>query len=218
MLILINIIFFFFTFLPDLFKRYWLQALLGAVESPAIIQSSLSYGMIPVDILHGQRLFTLLTSMFLHGDLIHLGGNILFLYIFGDNVEDTFGHTRYAVSYFVAGLFASFVHIASLLYFGDSIGLRTVTIGASGAISAVLGAYLVLYPTARILTMIFFGWVFFVPVPAILFLGVWFLYQFLYGTLAASVGGVAYWAHIGGFAAGLLLGTVWRGRRRKREF
>jgi len=168
--------------------------------------------------LRGQRLFTLFTSMFLHADLFHLGGNMLFLYVFGDNVEDTFRHARYAVFYVAAGVFASLVHIGSLLYFNDLGGLSTPTIGASGAISAVLGAYLVLYPRARVLTLVFIGWIFIVPIPAVVFLGLWFVYQFLYGTLAPLAGGVAYWAHIGGFVTGLFFGAIWRGRRRKREF
>jgi len=153
----------------------------------------------------------------LHADLLHLGGNMLFLYVFGDNVEDTFGHARFLLFYVAAGLLASLVHIGSLLYFMDVEGLQTVTIGASGAISAVLGAYFILYPRARILTLIFLGWVWIVPIPAVAFLGLWFAFQFLYGTLAPLAGGVAYWAHIGGFVSGLLFGAVWRGRKRKRD-
>jgi len=143
---------------------------------------------------------------------------MLFLYIFGDNVEDAFGHARYLIFYFVAGILASVAHIASLLYFNDIEVLSVPTIGASGAISGVLGAYLVLYPGARILTLVFLGFVYIVPIPAIIFLGYWFILQFLSGTLAPLIGGVAYWAHIGGFIAGMLFGAVWRGRRRKREF
>lgn len=218
MLIIINIILFFFAFLPDLSKPYWLQALFGAVDSPALYKSSLNFGMIPNDVLHGQRLFTFLTSMFLHGDLLHLGSNMLFLYIFGDNVEDTFGHARYAISYVIAGIMASIAHIGSLLYFRDLEGLTLATIGASGAISGVLGAYFVLYPRSRILTLVLLGWIYIVPIPAVIFLGLWFALQILYGTLAPSAMGVAYWAHIGGFVAGLFFGGIWRGRRRKRGF
>jgi len=214
---MINIIFFFVALLPDLSKPYWLPALLGVAESPALNNFSLNYGMIPNEVLHGQRFFTLFTSMFLHADLFHLGGNMLFLYIFGDNVEDTFGHARYAIFYVVAGLLASLAHIGSLLYFNDLGGLTTVTIGASGAISGVLGAYIVLYPKARILTLVILGFIYIVPIPALIFLGVWFAFQFLYGALAPSAGGVAYWAHIGGFVAGILFGAIWRGRRRKRD-
>lgn len=179
-----------------------------------------NYGLIPDAVLHASSLSafsTLFTSMFLHADLLHLGGNMLFLYVFGDNVEDTFGHVRFLLFYFVAGLIASFAHIGSLLFFMDTQGLQIVTIGASGAISGVLGAYLILYPTARILTLIFLGWVWIVPIPAIVFLGVWFGFQFLYGALVPLAGGVAYWAHIGGFISGLLFGAGFRGRRRKRD-
>jgi len=143
---------------------------------------------------------------------------MLFLYIFGDNVEDAFGHARYLIFYFVTGILASVAHIASLLYFNDVAGLDLPTIGASGAISGVLGAYLVLYPGARVLTLVFLGFVYIVPIPAIIFLGYWFALQFLSGTLAPLIGGVAYWAHIGGFIAGMFFGAVWRGRRRRREF
>jgi membrane associated rhomboid family serine protease len=178
-----------------------------------------NYGLTPAAVLHTPSLSafaTLFTSMFLHADLLHLGGNMLFLYVFGDNVEDTFGHVGFLLFYFVAGLLASFAHVGSLLYFMDAQGLQTVTIGASGAISGVLGAYLILYPTARILTLVFLGWVWIVPIPAVVFLGIWFGFQFLYGTLLPLAGGVAYWAHIGGFISGLFFGVALRGRRRKR--
>jgi membrane associated rhomboid family serine protease len=207
MLIIINVIIFF---------AYWLPDFLGNSfrNTNYFIYT---YGMFPIDILRGRNLVTVFTSMFLHGDLIHLGGNMLFLYIFGDNVEDTFGHFGYTLFYLLSGVLASIVYIGSLLYFGDSTGLMTVTIGASGAISGVLGAYLVLYPRARILTLIFYVWISIIPIPAVIFLGLWFVYQFLYGTLTFA-GGVAYWAHIGGFVAGMVFGAVGRGRRRKRDY
>jgi len=157
--------------------------------------------------------------MFLHADLIHLGGNMLFLYVFGDNVEDTFGHLRYLIFYLLAGVAASFAHIFAVFNSVDSLARLIPTIGASGAISGVLGAYMVLYPRARILTLVLLGWIWIVPVPAVVFLGLWFVYQFLYGFLALETAliGVAYWAHIGGFVVGLLFGALWRGRRRKRD-
>jgi len=208
MLIIINVVVFF---------AYWLPDLLGytANNLDSVIYT---YGLVPDSIIRGRHLSTLFTSMFLHADLIHLGGNMLFLYIFGDNVEDTFGHARYAIFYVATGIIASLAHIGSLLYFNDLEGLTTVTIGASGAISGVLGAYLVLYPRARILTLVLLGFIYIVPIPAIVFLGLWFAFQFLYGTLAPLAGGVAYWAHIGGFVAGIFFGAIWRGRRRKRDF
>jgi hypothetical protein len=91
------------------------------------------------------------------------------------------------------------------------------TIGASGAIAGVLGAYFILYPRSRVLTLVFAFWITIVAIPAVVFLGLWFVYQFLYGTIAGAGGGVAYWAHIGGFVAGMLFGVAWRGRRRKRD-
>jgi len=154
--------------------------------------------------------------MFLHADILHLGGNMLFLYIFGDNVEDVFGHGRYLAFYFLSGLAASAAFIWTQLFWGD---VSTIAIGASGAIAGVLGAYIILYPGARILTLVFIGFIYIVPVPALFFLGFWFVYQLLYGMLTLgieAVAGIAYWAHIGGFVAGIFFGLVWRGRKRSR--
>jgi membrane associated rhomboid family serine protease len=213
MLIIVNIIFFFITFLPDFQYPYWFYSLLGAADSPSIASISSSYGLVPTDVLHGNHLYTFFTSMFLHANIIHLGGNMLFLYVFGDNVEDAFGRVRYAVFYFVSGIVASLAHVFSVV---GTQGQSFPTIGASGAISGVLGAYLVLYPRAKILSLVFFFWITIIAVPAVVFLGVWFAYQFLYGFLLDTAGGVAYWAHIGGFVAGILFGAVWRGRKPKR--
>lgn len=138
---------------------------------------------------------------------------MLFLYIFGDNVEDAFGHARYLVFYLLAGIVASVTHILFVL---NSAGGSIPTIGASGAISGVMGAYLVLYPRAKILALVLLFWVTIVAIPAVVFLGLWFAFQFLYGTLVVSEG-IAYWAHIGGFIAGLFFGVAWRGRRRTRD-
>jgi membrane associated rhomboid family serine protease len=213
MLIIVNIIFFFITFLPDFQYPYWFYSLLGAADSPSIASISSSYGLVPTDVLHGNHLYTFFTSMFLHANIIHLGGNMLFLYVFGDNVEDAFGRVRYAVFYFASGTVASLAHVFSVV---GTQGQGFPTIGASGAISGVLGAYLVLYPRAKILSLVFFFWITIIAVPAVVFLGVWFAYQFLYGFLLDTAGGVAYWAHIGGFVAGILFGAVWRGRKPKR--
>ena len=138
---------------------------------------------------------------------------MLFLYVFGDNIEDAFGRVRYLVSYFVSGIAASLAHVFSVM---GTTGQSLPTIGASGAISGVLGAYLILYPRAKILSLVFFFWITIIAVPAVVFLGVWFAYQFLYGALLDPTSGVAYWAHIGGFLAGIVFGVAWRGRRRKR--
>lgn len=188
-----------------------------------------NFTMIPYEIVNGQRLYTIFTSMFMHdpssleAGLIHLLGNMLYLYIFGDNIEDTFGHVGYLAFYLVSGVAAALSHIMSIILaptLSSIIGipfssdLMTGVVGASGAISGVLGAYLVLYPKSRILTLVFFGWPIIIPIPAVIFLGFWFLLQWLYGFFDIS-GGVAYWAHIGGFITGMILALIF-GRRLKK--
>jgi membrane associated rhomboid family serine protease len=213
MLIIVNIVVFFVTLLPDLTGGNWLYALFGESQS---LQNVVSiYALVPAQVLHGKELYTLFTSMFLHGDLIHLGGNMLFLYVFGDNVEDTFGHVSYGVFYIIAGVVGSLAHVGWWVFSGSLAAENLPTIGASGAISGVLGAYLLLYPRAKIVTLIFFGWIWLIALPAIVFLGFWFVYQFLLGYFSLG-GGVAYWAHIGGFMTGMLFGAILRGRGRKR--
>jgi len=213
----VNVVVFFVTILPDFLRGSWFFALLG--YSSSLDTAISTYGMVPNSVLRGQRLHTLFTSMFLHADLLHLGGNMLFLYIFGDNVEDTFGHGRYLVFYFLSGIVADVAFLWTQLFFGD-VGMWSIpSIGASGAIAGVLGAYLILYPKARILTLVLTWWIYIVPIPAVFFLGFWFVYQLLYGMLTLgieAVTGIAYWAHIGGFVAGIFFGLVWRGRRRIR--
>jgi len=169
-----------------------------------------SLSMVPADILQAKNLHTLFTSMFLHADIFHLGGNMLFLYIFGDNVEDAFGHSLYLLFYFICGLAADFVHILSLTTPGE---LVIPTLGASGAISGVMGAYIMLYPRARIQTLVLAYIITVVSVPAVFFLGFWFLLQLLYTWLDVG-GNVAYWAHIGGFVAGMVLALIIRRRKR----
>jgi len=218
---MVNIIAFFVTLLPEFLTGYWLPALFGLTESIGLNRVVSNYGMIPYYVLRGERLHTLFTSMFLHADILHLGGNMLFLYVFGDNVEDTFGHERYLAFYFVSGIVANAAFIFTQLFSGDVDALWIPAIGASGAIAGVLGAYIVLYPTARILTLILIGWIYIVPIPAIFFLGFWFVYQLLYGMLTLGIEGVtgiAYWAHIGGFVAGIFFGLIWRKRRRIHRF
>lgn len=200
-----------------IFLVLWLSDLFFLKSVPSLSSAVWNFGEIPALILRGQRLYTVFTSMFLHANLIHLGGNMLFLYIFGDNVEDAFGHGRYIIFYLLSGIVASAVYLLSVVYRADQIALHSPTIGASGAIAGVLGAYLVMYPRARILALVLIGWMIIVPVPAIFFIGLWFVYQMLYGMLALGlevVTEVAYWAHIGGFMAGIFFGLVWRGRRR----
>lgn len=140
---------------------------------------------------------TLLTSMFLHGGFMHLAGNMLFLWVLGDNVEDSMGHSRYVVFYLLAGLAAALAHA------GLDPASKVPMIGASGAISGVIGAYLILHPKAPIKTLVVR---FIVDLPAWVVLGLWIAFQILNAALAPKgAGGVAWWAHIGGFAAGAIL-------------
>jgi membrane associated rhomboid family serine protease len=144
---------------------------------------------------------TIFTSMFLHGSLLHLGGNMLFLWIFGNNIEDSMNRAVFVAFYLLGGLVAVGLHVLS------DTGSAIPTVGASGAIAAVLGAYARLYPRARVVTLVFIIIIFTViTLPAVLVLGVWFLLQLLpaFSDPASSGGGVAYYAHIGGFLFGLL--------------
>jgi hypothetical protein len=148
-----------------------------------------------------QQLLPFLASMFLHGGLLHILGNMWFLYIFGDNIEDRLGHIRYFLFYILCGVTAGLIQLITNWH------SKIPTIGASGAISGVMGAYLLLYPRARILTLIpIFFFLQFVELPAFIFLGYWLLIQlFSAGLTPSNVGGVAWWAHIGGFISGLIL-------------
>ena len=160
------------------------------------------YGMKPAEILNGQNLHTLFTSMFLHAGIFHVIGNIWFLWIFGDNIEDICGRGRFLLLYFACGLAASFAH--ALLNQGSMVP----TVGASGAIAGVLGAYIITYPRVKVYTVMFFLFIFFpIAIPAFAFIGIWFFIQFLSGSVALVIGNVsiAYWAHIGGFLAGFLM-------------
>ncbi len=168
---------------------------------PASFTGSLSLGNIS----------DIFTSMFMHAGLAHLGGNMLYLWIFGDNVEDSMGHGKYLLFYLTGGLVASLAHI-----FTNPVS-QIPTVGASGAIAAVLGAYLVLYPNSKVLTIIPLG--FFLRmtmIPAAIVLGLWFVLQLFSGVLSMGgpdVGGVAFWAHIGGFIAGVILAKIFARRR-----
>ncbi|MGB9756751.1 MAG: rhomboid family intramembrane serine protease, partial [Candidatus Bathyarchaeales archaeon] len=158
--------------------------------------------------------------MFMHAGWLHLLGNMLFLYVFGDNVEDVFGHVGYICFYLLSGLAAAFAHISSIVFapvISDLTGipmfsdLSVGVVGASGAISGVLGAYFVLYPRAKILTLVFYA---ILPLPAFVFLGFWFVLQWFYGIFDIA-GGVAYWAHVGGFVAGMFLALIFGLKRKK---
>jgi len=154
---------------------------------------------------------TLFSSMFLHGSLMHLGGNMLYLWIFGDNVEDAMGHFRFPVFYVLCGLAAAMFQMAA----GPE--SRIPLVGASGAIAGILGAYTLLYPTARVRTLIIFlFFVRIVPIPALLILGLWFVIQVVSAPASAGAG-IAFFAHIGGYLVGMLLiGLFVKGERRRR--
>src|SRR3954447_21336722 len=156
-----------------------------------------------------------LTSIFMHGSWSHILGNMLFLAIFGKNVEDAFGHIRYLAFYLAGGFVASMTQALVTLLAGTAADGRVPNLGASGAIAAVLGAYFVLYPESRVLTLVF---IFLVRIPAWVFLGVWFLYQLVEGNFGifsapAHGGGTAFFAHIGGFLFGLLVARLLAGAR-----
>ncbi len=149
----------------------------------------------------GEQAFALLSFMFLHGGFFHLLGNMWFLHIFGDNVEDRMGPTRFLLFYLLCGWVSGFAHLWA------NWTSTVPTIGASGAIAGVMGAYLILFPGARIITLIpIFFIPYFIEIPAVIFLGIWFLFQFFYAGLPGPEGGggIAWWAHIGGFVFGMV--------------
>ena len=149
--------------------------------------------------------YTLLTAMFVHGGLIHIVGNMLFLWIFGDNVEDRFGHVLFILFYLASGVAASMGHI--LLDPESTMPM----VGASGAIAGVLGAYFLLFPRAQVNTLVILPlFISMARVPAILFLGFWFLFQIINSGVSSTEGGVAWFAHIGGFVAGILAALVYK--------
>ncbi len=179
------------------------------------------YAMVPAHFVDGVSLgdiFTIFTSMFMHAGLAHIGGNMLYLWIFGDNVEDRLGHGRYLMFYLVGGVVASMTHLIT------NWGSALPTVGASGAIAAVLGAYITFFPASRIATFIPLPLGIFYKLtmlPAAVVLGFWFVFQLFDGVAAlggADVGGVAVWAHIGGFVAGMLIARLLTQRRRQEAY
>lgn len=175
-----------------------------------------SYGVVPALIARGENLFSLLSSMFMHGGWMHILGNMLFLFVFGDNIEAVLGKMGYLIFYLLGGLAASAAHI--LLNWNAEIP----SIGASGAVAAIMGAYLVMFPRARVRVLMFLLYrITVTEVTALLFLGIWFVSQLFSGVASLGVptaqtgGGVAYWAHIGGFALGLIVGVFFRGRAQR---
>lgn len=195
-LIVVNAVVFFyqlslqFTLSPRAYQAYLLDYATVPARIPAFLSGHATFQM---------AFLPLFTSMFLHSGLLHIAGNMLFLWIFGDNVEDFFGHLPYLFFYTVCGIGAGLIH--SLFNFYS----RVPALGASGAISGVMGAYILLYPRSRVLTLVF---IFLLPIPAVFVLGEWFIVQFLSGMNAlgsGASGGVAWMAHIGGFLLGILI-------------
>lgn len=194
-------------------------------QGPYLDQFIMQFGVVPVRYVRDPLLgfaapslvVSVFTSMFLHAGWLHILGNMVYLYIFGDNVEDRMGHFRYLVFYLLCGVVASYTFILSSPF------SRVPSLGASGAIAGVLGAYLILYPGARVLTLVLLGiFITTIEIPALLLLGIWFIQQIFSGYLAissasAQAGGVAWWAHIGGFAAGMALVFVFRESPRERD-
>ena len=195
------------AFLPVFYALY----VLGDVEG-LYARLIYTFGLVPSHLLAGRDLHTLITSMFMHANLVHILGNMVYLHIFGDNVEDVLGRPLYLLLYLFWGLAAVFTHILICLITGS--GLDVPLVGASGAISGVLGAYVVFFPRAQILT---YGAYRIVRIRAIYYIGFWFFYQLLCGMAVLAVGvavEVAYWAHIGGFLAGVLVGLILKERAR----
>jgi len=188
-----------------------------------------SAGTIPIEILTGRDFsppapipgvvwVTLITAMFVHGGFLHIASNMIYLWVFGDNVEDTLGHLPYLAFYLVVGVLAGLTHVFI------NVGSDVPSVGASGAIAGVLGAYLIMFPHAQVRTLIFLGpFITWPRVSAVLLIGFWFLTQLVSGLASLNVrthetSGVAVWAHIGGFVAGVLLALILRRRSQSSAF
>lgn len=197
-LVILNIIIFFYTYLRP--REIFLNIIW-------------TFGIKPYYIIHGQQLYTLLTSMFLHGDLHHIFGNMIYLWIFGDNVEDRLGHIKFLIFYISAGIMSGIIQ--TVITPNSTIPM----IGASGAISGILGIYIVLFPWAKIHTFIFSLFIWIVEIPAYYYLGFWFLLQLLYGfvSLRGIPLPVAYWAHISGFVYGFIIATIFKDKLLRKE-
>jgi membrane associated rhomboid family serine protease len=202
-LILANVLVFLYQYSlpPHIFKLFMTTYATVPARFPAWLS-----GHAPLE----SAFVPLLTSMFLHSGVLHIAGNMLFLWIFGDNVEDFYGHFTYLLFYLFCGIGSGLLHVAF------NMNSPVPALGASGAISGVMGAYLILYPRSQILTLVF---VFLVPIPAVIILGLWFIMQFMsaFGSLGSvASGGVAWWAHVGGFLLGMLLTMMAKGKRSAR--
>lgn len=208
---------------------FFVEPNLGVGTAPRLVEFFYRWGLVPKEITSGSPVtlpgcagpclpdksvyLSLITSMFLHGGPLHLIGNMLFLWIFGNNVEDTLGRVRYFLFYFIAGIAASIAHVAAN---PDSV---IPTVGASGAVSAALGAYIILFPRARVTTIVpAFLLLYTMRLPAVAVLGIWFVSQFFIGASQQLGGaGVAWVAHVGGFLSGAVLILLFGGRRRARR-
>ena len=196
------------------------------LDNCEVSQFFFKWGVVPAEVVEGEQLtgeicsgvqteeksvlLSLFTSMFLHGGFLHLGGNMLFLWVFGNNIEDRLGRVKYVLFYLVAGVAASLAHV----FFNAS--SQIPTIGASGAVAGVLGAYIVLFPRAMVHTLVGFILFFKVRLPAITVLGLWFVSQFFIGGgQQVGEGGVAWVAHVGGFLAGMVLIYMLGGGRQR---
>ena len=212
-LIAVNLVVFLYEvlFLPDVHNPY------SDVPSPMDLMV-IHYGLIPQTFF--SHPYSIITSMFLHAGWLHVLGNMWFLWIFGKAVEDLLGHVRFLVFYLICGIAAGLLHVFMSLQFG---GTMVPTVGASGAIAGVMGAYLIKFPRARVVTLIFvFIFITTVDIPAAFLLIYWFLIQFYSGVGSlrdvSESGGVAWFAHIGGFIAGMLLVAVMPMRQRYRRW
>jgi membrane associated rhomboid family serine protease len=200
---------------------FFAMRLAALAQDPRLVSYfSYKYGVIPVEITKGIDInpkvaggpyVTLVTSLFLHGSFWHLLGNMWFLWIFGNNIEDIVGHFKFVAFYILGGVAASMLQIVL------TASSTVPVIGASGAVSAVLGAYILKFPSARVRTLVFFIFITVINVPAVAFIGIWFLMQLFFG-LAGSSSNVAWFAHIGGFIFGLAAILIFQKREGYRKY
>lgn len=193
--------------------------LFEVISPPGLEKFVYAYGAIPHYILTFETnqpihpILTIFSSMFMHGGLFHLAGNMLYLWIFGNNIEDRLGHLRFIVFYIFCGIVSAYAHAIT------DLNSLIPMIGASGAVSGILGAYLLLFPKATVYTIVFFGFfITTVKIPALIVIGFWAIVQFVNGLIGAGLlkgDGVAWFAHIGGFLAGLLTIKLWVPKRTK---
>jgi membrane associated rhomboid family serine protease len=205
-LILLNVLVFFYevSLSPPELEAFFREWAVVPAELTASFQGAATSAARP-------EWLTLITSQFLHGGFLHLGGNMLYLWIFGNNIEERLGRVKYIIFYLLCGVLASLAQ----WYFAPTSNIPSL--GASGAIAGVMGAYIIRFPQARVLTLIPLGFLLYpIRIPAIFFLGIWFVQQALYGLVSLNAptnigmesGGIAYWAHAGGFVVGAVLGPL----------